>query len=69
VRSTRALEGVGFKREGVLRQYHRHEDRFLDVNEFGMLRAEWEAGALAEVEMAVEGAPPPAFLTPGAGPS
>src|SRR4051794_6490254 len=33
-RSTRALEKVGFPREGVLRQWHRHGNRHLDVNIF-----------------------------------
>jgi len=62
VRSTRALEGVGFTREGVLRAWHRHGDRFLDVNVFGMLRVEWEGGPLREIPVAVAGDPPPAFV-------
>ncbi len=60
-RSTRALLGVGFKHEGVLRQWHRHADEYLDVNVFGMLREEWRAGDLARVEVSVSGAPPGAF--------
>ena len=47
-RSTRALIGVGFRHEGVLRDWHRHGERWLDVNVFGMLRADWEVGALRE---------------------
>ena len=62
VRSTRALLGVGFRHEGVLRHWHRHGERWLDVNVFGMLREEWEAGPLRDVPVAVEGEPPPAFL-------
>jgi ribosomal-protein-alanine N-acetyltransferase len=62
MRSTNALLGVGFRREGVLRHWHRHGDRHLDVNVFGMLREEWEVGPLRAVEARVEGAPPPAFL-------
>jgi ribosomal-protein-alanine N-acetyltransferase len=62
VRSTRALLGVGFHQEGVLRDWHRHGDRWLDVNVFGMLRAEWEGGPLADVPVRVEGEPPPAFV-------
>jgi [ribosomal protein S5]-alanine N-acetyltransferase len=59
--STKALLGVGFRHEGVLRDWHRHGDRWLDVNVFGMLRAEWETGPLAGVPVTVEGEPPPAF--------
>ena len=39
VRSTRALLGVGFRHEGVLRDWHRHGGRHHDVNVFGLLRA------------------------------
>ena len=38
VRSTKALLGVGFTQEGVLRHWHRHGDDYFDVNIFGMLR-------------------------------
>jgi RimJ/RimL family protein N-acetyltransferase len=62
VRSTRALLGVGFRLEGVLRHWHRHGDDYFDVNVFGMLRDDWEAGPLAGVPVTVEGAPPPAFV-------
>jgi ribosomal-protein-alanine N-acetyltransferase len=61
-RSQRALERIGFRREGVLRCYHRHGARSLDVVIFGLLHAEWEAGALARVPVAVTGEPPPAFV-------
>ncbi len=60
-RSTRALLGVGLRHEGVLRDYHRHGGRWLDVNVFGLLRDEWLAGPLADVPVRVEGAPPAAF--------
>ena len=63
MRSTKALEGVGFTREGVLRDWHRHGDRQLDVNIFGMLRRDWEQGALREIEIRAEGDPPQAFLS------
>jgi ribosomal-protein-alanine N-acetyltransferase len=62
VRSTKALLGVGFTHEGVLRHWHRHGDEYYDVNVFGMLRADWEAGPLAGVPVTVEGEAPPAFL-------
>ena len=61
-RSQRALERIGFRREGVLRGYHRHGDRALDVVVFGLLRGEWETGALPAVAVMVEGDAPPAFV-------
>ena len=57
-RSTRALLGVGFRHEGVLRHWHRHEARFHDVNVFGLLRAEWAEGPLAAVPVTVDGGAP-----------
>jgi [ribosomal protein S5]-alanine N-acetyltransferase len=62
VRSTKALLGVGFTHEGVLRHWHRHGEDYYDVNVFGMLRADWESGPLADVAVTVEGEPPPAFV-------
>jgi ribosomal-protein-alanine N-acetyltransferase len=59
--STMALLGVGFRHEGVLRDWHRHGERHHDVNVFGLLRAEWEDGPLAAVPVEVEGEPPAAF--------
>jgi ribosomal-protein-alanine N-acetyltransferase len=61
-RSTRALLGVGFTLEGVLRDWHRHGDQWLDVNVFGLLREDWAAGPSAQVPVEVQGAVPPAFL-------
>jgi [ribosomal protein S5]-alanine N-acetyltransferase len=60
-RSTRALLRIGFRLEGVLRHWHRHEGRHHDVNVFGLLRAEWQQGPLAGVPVTVDGAPPAAF--------
>jgi [ribosomal protein S5]-alanine N-acetyltransferase len=60
-RSQRALARAGFHREGVLRRYHRHGERALDVVVFSLLRAEWEAGPLADVPVDVAGEPPPRF--------
>lgn len=68
-RSVRALEKVGFTREGTLRRWHRHDDRQLDVDIVGMLRDEWHAGALrAEYACSAEGQPPaPWLVAPPAG--
>jgi ribosomal-protein-alanine N-acetyltransferase len=69
-RSQTALERVGFRREGVLRGWHRHSSGVHDVVVFGMLRSEWEASALRDVEVRVTGEPPPAFVvSAGARPS
>jgi [ribosomal protein S5]-alanine N-acetyltransferase len=64
-RSQRALERIGFRREGVLRGWHRHGDVMHDVVVFGLLRLAWERGPLAEVPVRVEGTPPPAFVVAG----
>lgn len=61
-RSQRALERLGFEREGVLRGFHRHGERVLDVAVFGLLRPDWENGPLHEVPVTIRGAPPPAFV-------
>jgi [ribosomal protein S5]-alanine N-acetyltransferase len=61
-RSQRALERIGFRREGVLRAWHRHGDRVHDVVVFGLLRAGWERSPLVEVPVTVEGTPPPGFI-------
>lgn len=61
-RSQRALERVGFRREGVLSAWHRHGDRVHDVVIFGLLRAGWERSPLHDVLVSVEGTPPPAFV-------
>src|SRR4051794_32148019 len=67
VASTKALLAIGFRHEGVLRDWHRHGERHHDVNVFGLLRAEWEHGPLAAVPVAVEGEPPRAFPRAGSG--
>ncbi len=61
-RSQRALERIGFRREGVLTAWHRHGDRVHDVVIFGLLRAAWEHSPLHDVPVTVEGTPPPAFV-------
>ncbi len=60
-RSQVALERVGFKREGVLRGWHRHGDTVHDVVVFGMLRAGWMRSRLHGVPVSIEGKAPPAF--------
>ena len=66
-RSVRALEKVGFVREGTLRRWHRHDGRQLDVDIVGMLRDEWEQGALrTEYDCAVDGTPPVPWLVASA---
>jgi ribosomal-protein-alanine N-acetyltransferase len=61
-RSTKALLGVGFTHEGVLRHWHRHGDDYYDVNVFGMLKPDWESGPLADIPVRSEGDAPPAFV-------
>ena len=60
-RSQLALERAGFRREGVLRDWHRHGETLHDVVVFGMTRRAWERSPLAAVEVVIEGAPPVAF--------
>jgi ribosomal-protein-alanine N-acetyltransferase len=61
-RSQRALERIGFRREGVLNAWHRHGEAVHDVVIFGMVRAAWERSALSEVPVRIEGTPPPGFV-------
>jgi len=61
-RSARALEKIGFLGEGTLRGWHRHGDRQLDVQVFGLLRTDWPATPLHDVRVAAIGAPPAAWL-------
>ncbi len=61
-RSQRALERVGFQREGRLRAFHRHHERSLDVAVFSLLRDEWLAGPLRQVPISVTGVPPHTFV-------
>jgi ribosomal-protein-alanine N-acetyltransferase len=62
-RSQRALETLGFEREGVLRGFHRHGDATLDVVVYGLLRASWEAGPMHTPTVQVDGQPPPLFIS------
>lgn len=67
-RSQRALQRLGFQREGRLRGFHRHGDRVLDVIVFGLLRSDWEDGPLRALAVTVSGQPPPAFVVAAAPP-
>src|ERR671916_120159 len=57
-RSQRALERIGFRREGVLSAWHRHGDEVHDVVVFGLLRRDWESSPLRDVAVRVRGTPP-----------
>lgn len=61
-RSIAALERLGFEREGVLRGWHLHGDARLDCAVLRLTADEFEAGPLAEIELELEGDPPPAFV-------
>jgi ribosomal-protein-alanine N-acetyltransferase len=61
-RSQVALERVGFRREGVLRSWHRHGETLHDVVVFGMTRPGWERSSLHEIPVRVEGEPPEPFV-------
>lgn len=61
-RSQRALEKLGFVREGVLRSWHRHGERYRDVVMYALLRHEWERSPLAAVAVEIAGAPPAPFV-------
>lgn len=62
-RSQRALEKLGFEREGVLRAYHRHDEQPLDVVVFSLLRAAWQRGPLRDVPVEVGGQVPERFVS------
>jgi ribosomal-protein-alanine N-acetyltransferase len=61
-RSQRALQRIGFQPEGVLRRFHRHHGRSLDVAVFSLLRDDWLAGPLRDVPVKVEGTAPLGFV-------
>lgn len=61
-RSQGALSRLGFEREGILRNYHRHGDDVYDLVVFRMLLAEWERSPLHAVPVTIAGEPPPAFV-------
>jgi [ribosomal protein S5]-alanine N-acetyltransferase len=61
-RSQRALERVGFQREGVLRRWHRHGEDVHDVIAYSWLKEEWMSSPFAEVRVEAIGSPPEAFV-------
>ena len=61
-RSQAALQAIGFRREGVLRHWHRHGDTVHDVVMWSILRGEYERSALALVPVTVKGEPPGPFV-------
>jgi ribosomal-protein-alanine N-acetyltransferase len=65
-RSQRALEKVGFAREGTLRAFHRFGGRAHDVHLYALLREDFAAGPLAAVPAEVGGQPPPRFAATSA---
>jgi ribosomal-protein-alanine N-acetyltransferase len=73
-RSQAALDSIGFRREGVLRRWHRHGEQVHDVITYSWLKEEWERSPLAAQDVSVLGEPPPAFMaardvSPAAAPS
>jgi ribosomal-protein-alanine N-acetyltransferase len=60
--SHRALERVGFVREGVLRAYHRHYDERRDLVTYSILREEFERSEAAGVSVSISGTAPDAFV-------
>ena len=58
VRSTKALLGVGFTHEGVLRHWHRHGERLLRRQRLRDAARRLGAGPLAGVPVTVEGDAP-----------
>jgi ribosomal-protein-alanine N-acetyltransferase len=57
-RSAAALRGIGFKREGLLRGYHRHGERQLDVVVWSLLCGDWEGSRLRSEPVRVSGGLP-----------
>jgi ribosomal-protein-alanine N-acetyltransferase len=61
-RSQAALERVGYRREGVLRNWHRHGETMHDVVVFRMLREEFARSPLRDIAAEIAGEPPEAFV-------
>ena len=65
LRSQSALRALGFRREGVLRHWHRHGDEVHDVVMWSILRGEWERSPMAAVPVRMEGDVPEGFVAAG----
>ena len=61
-RSLRALERLGFWTEGVLRDWHLHDDVARDVAILRMLEDRFAKTELAQVPYEIEGEPPAQFV-------
>jgi [ribosomal protein S5]-alanine N-acetyltransferase len=61
-RSQTALERIGFRREGVLRRWHRHGSTVHDVIVYSWLREEWARSELAGEEVRLRGQAPETWL-------
>jgi ribosomal-protein-alanine N-acetyltransferase len=62
LRSQSALRALGFRREGVLRHWHRHGDELHDVVMWSILRGEWERSKMHAVPVEMSGELPPGFV-------
>jgi len=62
IRSQIALERLGFRREGLLRAFHRHHGEPCDVAIYALLRSSCEQTRLAETPASISGAVPDAWL-------
>jgi ribosomal-protein-alanine N-acetyltransferase len=62
-RSQAALERVGFRPEGTLRAWHRHEGEPRDVEMYALHKKAWERSALGRVKTKIEGDPPEVWVT------
>jgi len=60
-RSQSALERVGFARDGVLRDFHRHGRHTRTVVVYSLLAREYTTSELAKVPIRISGAAPKAF--------
>lgn len=66
-RSQRALERLGFVKEGVLRHWQVHAGEPKDVISYAMLRSDWESSELAREPFEIVGRIPPQFMASAQG--